>query len=353
LWLPSGRQLLERLRAWLHALHAQAGYQPLEAQAKDLSAGLYLAFQTARRSHHDLPWRRYQLGRAADPRPRWGLLGLPSSQRDEGLALVSPEQLPGALRAVLSLQRHACQALGLTVDAELLSDGHAPSEAALRSAAAELDLPVREAPGEAPDNGPRLQLRGLDALGRRWDLGWLELDQAEPTRRALSVATSDDGRARPLAVRHSLLGALEPLVALLLEHGRGALPAWLSPEQVRLLPVGEDQRAYADEVAHTLRGAGLRVGFDRQGPLAGRVRAGLAQRVPWRVVIGSREQGSRTASLRARGDEAPVSLSLEELVDALRQPAQPPQSPLTWCEHPDAATVAARSSEDPQGGYRH
>jgi threonyl-tRNA synthetase len=176
--------------------------------------------------------------------------------------------------------------------------------------------------GEGSFYGPKIDLHITDALERSWQLGTIQLDAQMPARFGLTYMGADN-REHPVFVIHrALFGSLERFIGIILEHYGGALPLWLAPVQVRLLPVSEHHRAGAGAIAHELRGAGFRVELDeRDETLGKRIRDSELEKIPVVVVFGERESEAALA-VRTRG-EGQSTRSLEELLADLEQAVAP------------------------------
>jgi len=140
-----------------------------------------------------------------------------------------------------------------------------------------------------------------DAIGRRWQLGTVQLDYAAPERFDLSYVGEDNRDHRPVVIHRAVNGSFERFIAILIEHFAGAFPLWLAPEQVRVLPIGEDQHQAAAAVTAQLRDAGLRAELHERETLNYRIREGEMAKVPYLAVVGQREADAGTVAVRTRG----------------------------------------------------
>ena len=179
------------------------------------------------------------------------------------------------------------------------------AEAACRAAAATLGVAFSEEPGEAAFYGPKIDFVVHDSLGRKWQLGTVQLDYNLPSaeRFDCEYIGADNARHKPVMIHRAPLGSLERFVGVLIEHFAGAFPLWLAPEQVRVLPVSEKSEAYAKTVKERLEAAGLRVGIDlAPEKLGAKVRSAQLELIPMMVVCGPRDEAAGTVSLRDRLD---------------------------------------------------
>jgi threonyl-tRNA synthetase len=145
-----------------------------------------------------------------------------------------------------------------------------------------------------------------DAIGRRWQVSTLQVDFQEPQRFDMEFVGADNARHRPYMIHRALFGSIERFFGILIEHYAGALPTWLSPVQVSVLPVRDDHDEYASEVAAVLRGAGLRTEvLPADEPLNGRVRKAKLEKIPYVLVVGDEDVASRTVGVNSRDKERP------------------------------------------------
>jgi threonyl-tRNA synthetase len=197
------------------------------------------------------------------------------------------------------------------------------AEAALLAAAQSVGLDCRMQPGQGAFYGPKLEFILKDRSGREWQCGTIQLDFVLPERFELHYVDSGGGKRRPVMLHRAIFGSVERFLAILLEHHQGALPAWLAPEQLRVLPVGQEAQAYASEVRERLAAAGLRVGEDARGEsLSRRILDSHHDGVPFVILAGAREQAGRSIQVRERSGaqrQVPLESAVEELVRACEQ----------------------------------
>ena len=174
-------------------------------------------------------------------------------------------------------------------------------------------------PDEAAFYGPKIDIKLVDAIGRSWQLTTIQFDFNLPRRFGLEYIGSDGSAHQPMMVHRALWGSVERFFGVLIEHYAGAFPLWLAPVQAVVLPITDDQNAYADEVAATLREGGLRVEVDSRTEKIGyKIREAQLQQVPYMLVVGKREAESGRVSVRHRraGDQGSASATqfLKEVV---------------------------------------
>ena len=193
------------------------------------------------------------------------------------------------------------------------------TETALRSALERRDIDYFVGEGEGAFYGPKIDLHMLDVLGRSWQMGTIQLDSQMPKQFGLTYMGPDNQEHAPYVVHRALYGSFERFIAILIEHYAGAFPAWLSPVQVRVLPVAEPHREAVDELLGALRLAGVRADVDeRDETLGKRIREAELQKIPYVVVWGDRETREAMA-VRKRGGEGVSTMSLDALTDEIAE----------------------------------
>jgi len=176
------------------------------------------------------------------------------------------------------------------------------AEGALRAALEATGKPYELKPGDGAFYGPKVDFDVTDSLGRAWQLGTIQLDYNAPERFNLQYVGEDNSEHRPVVIHRAVSGSLERFIAILIEHFAGAFPVWLAPEQVRVLPISDDVRSVAAEMAERMRSAGLRAHLDdRSETLNYRIREGEVMKVPYMAVVGKREAEADSIALRVRG----------------------------------------------------
>ena len=167
------------------------------------------------------------------------------------------------------------------------------AEQALEAALKRHGMDYVISPGEGTFYGPKIDLHMTDVLGRSWQMGTIQLDYQMPMQFGLTYMGADNREHHPVVIHRALLGSLERFIGILIEHYGGAFPFWLAPVQVRIIPVGEDHRAAAEEIAKALREAGFRVDVDDRDETVGkRIRDGELEKIPKVIVYGDRESAS-------------------------------------------------------------
>jgi threonyl-tRNA synthetase len=184
------------------------------------------------------------------------------------------------------------------------------AEAACREAAKTLGVAFTEEPGEAAFYGPKIDFVVKDVIGREWQLGTVQVDYNLPVRFDLTYSGADNQPHRPVMIHRAPFGSMERFCGVLIEHFGGDFPVWLSPEEVRLVPISEKTLDYGNELLALLKAAGVRATVDAHSDkLGAKIRRSEIEKVPYTLVLGAKEAEARTVSVRsrARGDEGAIS----------------------------------------------
>ncbi len=368
LWLPAGTAVRDELERFVVELEREAGYEhvhtpmlakralyersghwvhyradmwpPMDMNGEQvvlrpmLCPHHILIYESEARSARRLPVRIAEVG-AMFRRERSGSVGGLSRVRqmtlNDGHVFAAPDQVGEEVASILGLIGRAYRTLRLPKPRLRLSlhgesDKYAAapgiwlrSEAALRGVLDELGMDYEQAPGEAAFYGPKIDIQVRDPLGREQTLSTVQLDFHLPERFGLKYR-SGTGEAVPVMVHRSIVSTMERMVAHLLEVHAGALPFWISPVQVLVLPATGDALAYAVEVHAALGKVGIRAELDsRDETLGARVRDARHKHFPCMVVVGEREMTNRSVSVRGPGGRQHEELALGPFVDKLRE----------------------------------
>ena len=180
------------------------------------------------------------------------------------------------------------------------------------------DYKVNE--GDGAFYGPKIDFHLKDSIGRTWQCGTIQLDFMLPERFDLTYIGADGAKHRPVMIHRVIYGSIERFIAILTEHYAGAFPLWLAPVQVVVLPLGESQNAYAQEVKKQLEDSGLRVEVDaRDEKLGYRIREAQLQKIPYMIILGPKEEEGKTLSVRSRKDGDLGTMDLEALTARLTE----------------------------------
>ena len=194
----------------------------------------------------------------------------------------------------------------------------AESENAIREACKEKGLEAREEIGEAAFYGPKLDFMVKDAIGRRWQLGTIQVDYNLPQRFRLEYTAEDNSKKTPVMIHRAPFGSLERFTAVLIEHTAGHFPLWLTPDQVSILPISEKYNDYARKVAAQLDAAGVRALIDDRNEKIGRkIRDNELKRVPYMVIVGEKESAEGLVSMRKQGGGEQATMSMEEFAQRI------------------------------------
>jgi threonyl-tRNA synthetase len=192
------------------------------------------------------------------------------------------------------------------------------STAALKDAVEAEGLAYAIKEGDAAFYGPKIDIDVRDAIGRKWQLSTIQLDLNHPERFNLEYVGADNARHRPIMLHRALFGSVERFFGVLLEHYGGALPTWLSPVQVRLLPVAADHEEYARSIVSRLTAAGFRADLvDATDPLGARVRRAKLEKLPYVLVVGPDDVGAGTAGVNPRGGQVERGVTIDAFLERL------------------------------------
>jgi threonyl-tRNA synthetase len=198
------------------------------------------------------------------------------------------------------------------------------AEAAIIDACKEKNLPAHIEYGEAAFYGPKLDFMVKDAIGRRWQLGTIQVDYNLPERFQLEYTGADNQKHRPVMIHRAPFGSLERFVAVLLENTAGKLPLWLAPDQVAILPISERFNEYAEQVKQTLEQQDIRAYVDDRNEKIGRkIRDNEMKRIPSMVIVGEKEEADGLVSVRKQGGGDQGSMKFEDfakkILDEVRE----------------------------------
>jgi threonyl-tRNA synthetase len=295
-----------------------------------------LIYKSSVRSYRDLPMRLSELGtiyRHEQLGALHGLLRIRGGTQDDSHIICTPDQLVDEILAVFELTLEIHRTFGFTDPVVTLSTlpGRSivtPEMAerateALRLALDRSGLAYEVAEGEGAFYGPKVDFHFRDAIGRLWQLTTVQCDFGLPERFEMEYVGEDNQRHRPVMIHRAILGTLERFSGVLIEHYAGAFPLWLSPEQVRLLPVADRHLAYARDLADRFRGAGLRPVIDDSSETVGKkVRTAQMMKTPYVLVIGDREVESGRLTVRDRSGTETKGVAVDAFVDGLVEEAR-------------------------------
>ena len=355
LWLPRGAQLRYTMEAFLRKKQAEIGYLPVVTPhigSKDLyvTSGHYAKygkdsfqpihtpqegeeymlkpmncphhceiFRSSPRSYKDLPLRFAEFGtvyRYEQSGELHGLTRVRGFTQDDAHLFCRPDQLQEEFEKVIDLILYVFKTLHFDKFLAQVSlrdpankekyigsdENWEKAEKAIIDAAAKKGLDTVVELGEAAFYGPKLDFMVKDAIGRKWQLGTIQVDYNLPERFELEYTDADGSKQRPVMIHRAPFGSIERFTAVLLEHTAGHLPLWLSPDQVKVLPISEKYADYADKVCNSLKNSDIRASMDaRNETLGRRIRDISLLRVPVLAIVGEKEQADGTVSVRREG----------------------------------------------------
>jgi threonyl-tRNA synthetase len=290
-----------------------------------------LVFKSKTRSYRDLPTRLSELGtiyRHERIGTLHGLLRIRGGTQDDSHIFCTPDQLVEEILKVFDLTFEILGTFGFvqpvinlsTLPGQTILEPEMAERAtqALTTALDRSGLAWTEAEGEGTFYGPKVDFHFRDAIGRLWQLTTVQCDFALPERFGLEYVGEDNQRHRPVMIHRAILGTLERFSAVLIEHYGGAFPLWLSPEQVRLVPVADRHLDHARELASLLRTLGLRPAVDESGETVGKkVRAAQLAKAPYVLVIGDKEIESGELTVRDREGVETKGVPFDDFAAAL------------------------------------
>ncbi|WP_448515312.1 threonine--tRNA ligase [Parathermosynechococcus lividus] len=304
-------------------------------------------YKSELRSYRDLPLRLAEFGtvyRYEQSGELGGLTRVRGFTVDDSHLFVTPEQLDSEFLNVVDLILAVFRCLHLNKFKARLSfrdpssdkyigseEAWSKAEGAIQRAVEQLGMDHFLGIGEAAFYGPKLDFIFEDALGREWQLGTVQVDYNLPERFDLEYIAEDNTRRRPVMIHRAPFGSLERLIGILIEEYAGDFPFWLAPEQVRLLPVSDEQRPFAAAVAAQLAAVGVRSSVDSSGDRLGKqIRNGETQKIPVMAIVGAKEVESNTLSIRSRADGDIGSVSVATAVETLAAAAKEPGAQIRW-----------------------
>ncbi|PIW70179.1 MAG: threonine--tRNA ligase [Ignavibacteriales bacterium CG12_big_fil_rev_8_21_14_0_65_30_8] len=372
LWLPKGTILRETLERFLRDEQIKRDYQPVvtphignielyktsghypyykDSQFPTLkfegSTEEYLLrpmncphhfqiYSSKMRSYRDLPLRLAEFGmvyRYEQSGELNGLTRVRSFAVDDSHMFVRQDQLKDELCNVIDLIKTVFSAVGFADFTTQLSYRDEDEEKyggdiklwekaqeEIKIAADEMNLNYKIVEGEAAFYGPKIDFMVKDVLGRKWQLGTVQIDYVMPERFDLEYVGSDGQKHRPVVIHRAPFGSLERFIGVLIEHFGGDFPVWLAPVQVAVIPVSQNFIDYAKKVVNSLKENGIRVEFDERNEKIGyKIRESETQKIPYMLIIGEKEQTAGNISVRKHKEGDKGSLSINEFIDNITE----------------------------------
>ena len=355
LWLPKGAMLRNRLQDMLSKIQRKYGYLPVITphignKTLYVTSGHYAKygkdsfqpihtpeegeeyllkpmncphhceiFRSSPRSYKDLPLRYAEFGtvyRYEQSGELHGLTRVRSFTQDDAHLFCTPEQLKQEFLAVMDIINFVFKTFGFEYEAQIsLRDPNhkekyvgtdevwEKAQQAIIEACEEKGLQAAQVECEAAFYGPKLDFMVKDALGRRWQLGTIQVDYNLPERFGLEYTGSDNQKHRPVMIHRAPFGSMERFVAVLLEHTAGHLPLWLASDQCVVLPISEKYNEYAQHVVDVLDEQGVRAAIDVRNEKIGRkIRDNELKRIPYLLIVGEKEAANEEVSVRKQGE---------------------------------------------------
>ncbi|AMS27213.1 threonyl-tRNA synthetase [Bacteroidetes bacterium UKL13-3] len=373
LWLPKGAMLRERLVQFLQKAQVAAGYLPVvtphignknlyitSGHYEKYGADSFQPISTPRegeefflkpmncphhceiykaspKSYKDLPVRYAEFGtvyRYEQAGELHGLTRVRGFTQDDAHLFVRPDQVKDEFCKVIDLVLYVFKALDFKDFTAQISlrdpenktkyigtdENWALAEAAIIESAAEKGLKTVVELGEAAFYGPKLDFMVKDAIGRKWQLGTIQVDYNLPERFELEYTGSDNQKHRPVMIHRAPFGSLERFVAVLIEHCAGNFPLWLTPEPIAVLPISEKYHDYAQKVVDVLNKADIRGPFDdRNEKIGKKIRDAETEKIPFMLIIGEQEEAEGTVSVRKHGAGDVGKFTLENFVTFIKE----------------------------------
>ena len=372
LWLPKGAQLRERLESFLKKVQLQHGYQPVitphigqkelyvtsghyekygkdsfqpiktpqedeEFLLKPMNCPHHCEIYKSRQfSYKDLPVRYAEFGtvyRYEQSGELHGLTRVRGFTQDDAHIFCTPDQLKDEFNKVIDIILYIFKALDFQDFTAQISlrdpddkekyigsdENWEKAEAAILEATNEKGLETVIEKGEAAFYGPKLDFMVRDAIGRKWQLGTIQVDYNLPERFELEYVGSDNEKHRPIMIHRAPFGSMERFVAVLIEHTAGKFPLWLSPEQAVILPISEKYHDYAEKVLNSLNNYDIRTLIDKRAESIGRkIRDSELKRIPYLLIVGEKETEAGTIAVRKQGEGDIGTMKFEEFVEFIQ-----------------------------------
>ncbi len=294
--------------------------------------GGVLVYASEPRSYRDLPLRMGELGivhRHEKSGQLHGLMRVRCFTQDDAHIFMTPEQIREEIKGVAGLINEVYSLFGFQYHVELSTrpeDSMGSDEdwematSSLRGALDDLGLDYVVNEGDGAFYGPKIDFHLVDAIGRTWQCGTIQLDFQLPQRFELEYIGADGEKHRPIMIHRVAFGSIERFIGILIEHFAGAFPTWLAPVQVKVLPISEKYEAYAKKVCAEVEAAGLRAEIDLRSEKIGyKIREAQSLKIPYMLVVGQKEEAEGTVSVRSRfkGDEG--ACGLNAFIESVKQ----------------------------------
>ena len=369
MWLPKGAMLRDRLEAFLRKVQKKYGYEQVitphignvnlyktsghfqkygkdsfqvittpqegeEFMLKPMNCEMY---KFKPRSYKDLPVRFAEFGtvyRYEQSGELHGLTRVRGFTQDDAHLFCTPDQLKEEFKKVIDIIFTIFKALSFenfTAQVSLrdpnnkekyigTDENWEKAESAIIEAAAEKGLKTTVELGEAAFYGPKLDFMVKDAIGRKWQLGTIQVDYNLPERFELEYTGADNQKHRPVMIHRAPFGSMERFVAVLIEHTGGKFPLWLTPDQVVVLPISEKYNDYAQKVVNFLNNSDIRTVLDDRNEKIGRkIRDNELKKIPYMLIVGEQEMNENKVSVRRQGEGDKGAMTTEEFAEMINK----------------------------------
>jgi threonyl-tRNA synthetase len=373
LWLPKGAMIRERLENYLKKVQKDAGYQPVitphignvslyktsghydkygadsfkpistpiegeEFFLKPMNCPHHCEIYNSKPvSYKDLPLRLSEFGtvyRYEQSGELHGLTRVRGFTQDDAHIFCTPDQVKDEFKGVMKIVMKIFKALDFTDFIVQISlrdkedrtkyigsdENWEKAERAIMEVAEETGLDTIIEYGEAAFYGPKMDFLVRDALGRKWQLGTIQVDYNLPERFELEYTGSDNEKHRPVMIHRAPFGSMERFVAVLIEHTSGKFPLWLAPEQAIILPISEKYQKYAEKVFQFMKNAEIRAQIDDRSEKMGRkIRDAELKRIPFMLIVGEKEENTGSISVRKQGEGDLGTFELDQFAQLINE----------------------------------
>ena len=294
--------------------------------------GGMLVYKQDMHSYRDLPMRVGEIGlvhRHEKSGALHGLMRVRCFNQDDAHIFMTEEQITSEISGVISLIDSVYKLFGFKYHIELSTrpeDSMGSDEAwelatnGLRDALEENNIPYTVNEGDGAFYGPKIDFHLEDSIGRTWQCGTIQLDMQMPERFELEYTAANGSKKRPIMIHRVCFGSIERFIGILIEHYAGQFPTWLSPVQVKVLPISEKFADYANKVSDELDKAGIRVETDHRAEKIGyKIREARNERIPYIIVVGEKDETANKVSLRSRANGEEGQVDLKDVIERIQQ----------------------------------
>jgi len=325
------------LQTYAENMYAPMAIEGKPYRAKPMNCPAHLMiYKTKLHSYRELPIRYAELGtvyRYEKSGVLHGLLRVRGFTQDDGHIIVPPELLEQEVISAFEMAINSLKMFGFN-DYEIYiatkpeekfvgsPEDWAKAEKSLEAALKKTGYKYEIDAGGGAFYGPKIDIKIKDAIGRLWQCSTIQFDFNLPERFDITYVDSGGKRARPYLVHRALMGSLERFIGILLEHYAGALPAWLSPVQVAVLNINENQEQYVKDILGTLKSQGIRAILDiRNEKIGAKIRENAMQKIPYLLVAGDKEKDAASVAVRARGNKDLGVMTLNDFIKMFKEKA--------------------------------